>query len=131
MFQELDSSPATMQAGRVANLLGCIDGNDVQQADATQAYTQTELKGNPTWIRLPRDAWPKEWMDKGYKDPVCPLRLALYGHPDSGGRWEQHLEEHLKIVGFGKVTDWNSCYLHRRLELFLSVYVDDFKLAGP
>ena len=28
----------------------------------------------------PRNRWPKEW--KGMKDPVCPLRLASYGHPD-------------------------------------------------
>ena len=26
---------------------------------------------------------------------------------------------------------WESCFLHPELKLVLSVYVDDFKLAGP
>ena len=26
---------------------------------------------------------------------------------------------------------WPSCYYHKRLKLFLVVYVDDFKLSGP
>ena len=34
-------------------------------------------------------------------------------------------------VGFEHVTDWRSCFWHPKLELFLVVYVDDFKLAGP
>ena len=32
-------------------------------------------------------AWPKEW--EAMQDPVCPLLLALYGHPDAGG-WVGH-----------------------------------------
>eukprot|EP00975_Prorocentrum_lima_P010056 2143751-Prorocentrum_lima.AAC.1 len=67
----------------------------MQQADATQAYTQSKLGGIPTWVMLPADRWPSWWRTK-YKKPVCPLRLALYGHPDSGGCWERHCETHLK-----------------------------------
>ena len=52
------------------------------------------------------EAWPKEWHHLPYDDPVCPLVLALYGHPDSEGYWEQHC-------------------------VVLSVYVDDSKMAGP
>ena len=36
-----------------------------------------------TWIRLPREYWSPEW--RKILDPVVPLRLALYGHPDPGG----------------------------------------------
>ena len=78
---------------------------------------------------LPRDRWPPSW--KGMRNPVCPLRLALYGHPDAGGFWEQHCEEHLVSVGFVPITDWRSCFWHPELRLFLVVYVDDFKLSGP
>ena len=63
-----------------------------------------------------------------------PLRLALYGHPDAGGFWEKHCEEQIAEVGFEPVESnmaWRSCYVHRGLKLFLVVYVDDFKMAGP
>ena len=102
----------------------------VQQADAKQAYTQSLLGGKETWVRLPEEVWPEHWKGK-YTDPVCPLRLALYGHPDSGGFWEQHCEKHLLEQGFEKIRPWRSCYFHPKLKQFLIVYVDDFKMSGP
>jgi len=65
------------------------------------------------------------------RDPVCPLILALYGHPDSGGHWEAHCERCLKEVGYIPIPSWRSCFWHPKLRLFLVVYVDDFKLSGP
>ena len=61
------------------------------------------------------------------------LHLALYGHPDSGGFWEQHCEKMLKGVGFELVfpAAWPSVFYHSGLGLLLAVYVDDFKMAGP
>ena len=85
MFQELSSCPATMQAAKAADTYGLMPNHVVMQADAEQAYTQAKLGGTPTWIRLPADRWPQSWRDRDLKDPVVPLRLALYGHPDSGG----------------------------------------------
>ena len=64
-------------------------------------------------------------------DPVCPLLLALYGHPEAGGWWEDHSKEQLESVGFREIPDWKSCFWHDKLKLFLVVYVDDFKLSGP
>ena len=113
-------------------------GYDIQQADAEAAYTQCELKGTETWVRLPEDRWPDEWFVWGrgvrtckYKDPVCRLKKALYGHPDADTYWELHAEKHLRSVGFKSVPDWRSCFVHPILKLYLIVYVDDFKLAGP
>ena len=34
-------------------------------------------------------------------------------------------------VGFEKVVDWECLYLNRIWKVFLSVYVDDLKAAGP
>ena len=67
------------------------------------------------------------------KKPVCRLNVALYGHPDSGTEWEHHCDDPLKKSGFINVGDgaWPSCYVHKELDLLLSVYVDEFKLAGP
>jgi hypothetical protein len=103
IFQELSSCPATMEAARCADAYGLAYGNDVEQSDAVQAYTQAWLEGTDTWIRLPRDQWPAQWA--GYEDPVCPLRLALYGHPDSGGHWERHCTAHLTSVGFVEIDN--------------------------
>ena len=64
-------------------------------------------------------------------DPVCPLKLALYGHPDFGTDWEQHSHDHVVSQGFIPVDNWPSCYWHPEHKLFLVIYVDDFKLSGP
>ena len=55
-------------------------------------------------MRLPKDRWPPEWHGK-YVDPVVRLVLALYGHPDAGGFWEQHCERALKSVGYIQVPE--------------------------
>jgi len=129
IFQELGSCLATMEAARCADAYGLLPGHTVQQSDAEQAYTQAWLTGTPTWVRLPRDQWPKSW--EGMTDPVCPLMLALYGHPDSGGHWERRCFEHLESEGFVPIPNWPSCFWHPELKLLLVVYVDDFKLSGP
>ena len=100
--------------------------------NAQQAYVQTVLGGVETWISLPKVLRPQEW--DSYQDPVCLLKLALYGHPDAGGYWELHCHEHLTSVGFAFVPDWCSTYWHPKLKRLLSdgvQYVDDFQLAGP
>ena len=120
-----------MEAGKILDVFGSQPGYVIQQADAKQAYTQALFTGVATWVRLPKNRWPKTW--KGMSDPVVPLKLALYGHPDSGGIWEKHCETQLKKVGFEAVlTDiWKSVFYHPVKKLLLVVYVDDFKLAGP
>ncbi len=62
--------------------------------------------------------------------PVVPLRLALYGHPDSGTFWEQHCEERLLLKGFRTIPGWPGVFTHEPFLVVLVVYVDDFKLAG-
>ena len=95
MFQDLGSSPSTMEAGKAADIVGCMKGNNVQQADAEQAYVQADLNSPvPTWITLPKNQQPKHW--EKFDKPVVRLRKALYGHPDSGTYWEQHCDAHLR-----------------------------------
>eukprot|EP00959_Pyramimonas_sp_CCMP1952_P351755 7370008-Pyramimonas_sp.AAC.1 len=114
LFQELSSSPATMQAGKAADTHGLFEGHSIEQADARQAYTQSKLGGTPTRAFPPRDERPESWSHM--RNPACPLVLSLYGHPDSEGYREQHCEGHATAT---------------ELKLFLKIYVDDFKLAGP
>ena len=91
-----------MEAGKIIDVFGSQPGYSKQQGDAKQAYTQALFDGIETWVRLPRDRWPKAEWD-GMSDPVCPLRLALYGHPDSGGLWERHCQQELEKVGWTAV----------------------------
>ena len=74
------------------------------------------------WIRLPRHKWPKSWS--GMEDPVVPLERNLYGHPLAGHLLERQFEKILLKHGWVKVSklSWK--------RVFLSVYVDDIKLAG-
>ena len=58
LFNEMGSSPASMQAGKAVDCFGSQPGYCIQQADAEAANTQCELKGIPTWVRLPDDRWP-------------------------------------------------------------------------
>ena len=69
LFQNLGSSPATMEAGKVADFMGCLKGNTTQQADAEQAYVQADLQGTETWVWLPPEAWQEapDWIKKRFK----------------------------------------------------------------
>ena len=130
MFQDLGSCPATMEASKAADFYGLTPGFAVEIADAVQAYIQAELTGIPCWVCLPPEARPDSWSR--FQRPVVPLLRALYGHPDSGTMWEVHCDNHVTSVGFQAVgEEWPSCYFHPQLRLFLVVYVDDFKMAGP
>ena len=132
MFQDLGNSPASFEASRWADFLGCRDGWDVQMADAVQAYIQATLRGTPCWIELPPEAVPSECNWGKCRRPVVPLRKALYGHPDAGTFWEQRCDESVRAVGFKPIgEEWPSVYIHEKLQHVLVVYVDDFKTAGP
>ena len=87
-----------MEGSRAADLYGCVPDHDIMQADAPQAYCQTELLGTETWVCLPPEARPASWA--GMKWPVVRLKKALYGHPDSGTYWEQHCDRIVKKAGF-------------------------------
>ena len=131
MFSEATSCPATMAAGKMCDAYGMLPGHALQVSDGESAYTQAKLLGPTTWVRIPKDQWPQAWVDAGYDDPVCPLILALYGHPDAGTFWEKHCEARLIEVGFIRVPEWPSVFYHPKYKLFLVVCVDDFKMGGP
>ena len=138
IFSEQGSSASRIEASKFLNAIARAPGNDGEDSDARGAYHQVVLdemvdkKGtNPsveTWISLPRKYRPKSW-DK-VDDPVCPLRLNLYGHPLAGLYWEQYCTKNILNLGFEKVPGWECMFVHRQQKLFLSVYVDDFKMAG-
>ena len=64
------------------------------------------------------------------EDPAVPLERKLYGHPLRRLFWERQFEKILQQHGWEKVSNWECIFAHREKRLFLSVYVDDIKLAG-
>lgn len=85
--------------------------------------------GMKTWVRLPKDKWLAAWC--GLADPIAPLVLALCGHPDVGSCWETWNEEKMKKLRFRTADGWPGCYMHPQEGRFMTVYVDDCKLAEP
>ncbi len=87
------------------------------------------LGGPKTWITIHKEYWPSEWHGK-YTEPVGLLKRNIYGHPLAGLFWQRHCQSALFSFGWEQVKGWECLYKHRKDRLFLSVYVDDFKMAG-
>ena len=66
-----------------------------------------------------------EWKTQSFL-----LNGNLYGHPLAGLLWERQFEKILLKHGWEKIPNWECLFVHREKGLFLSVYVDDIKLAG-
>ena len=64
------------------------------------------------------------------EEPVVPLERNLYGHPLAGLLWERQFEEIPLKHGWEKIPNCECLFILREKGLFLSVYVDDTKLAG-
>ena len=134
VFTDQGSSASFIQASKLLDAVAMLPGNTGGQSDAPQAFTQALLYGDrlddavETWIIIPEEQRPASWSK--FRSPVVRLRLALYGHPLSGLFWEKHCHKQLKAVGFEPIPDWECCFVHKALQLVLSVYVDDFKMAG-
>ena len=140
VFTEQGSSASQMTAAKIMDIISRLPGCDGQAADAVSAYTQVKMEDAhklfkipksecpDIGIRLPRHKWSKSWSSM--EDPVVPLERNLYGHPLAGLSWERQFEKILLKHGWEKVPNWECLFVHRQKGLFLSVYVDDIKLAG-
>ena len=140
VFTEQGSSASQMTAAKIMDIISRLPGCDGQAADAVSAYTQVKMRDAhkllkipksecpDIWIRLPRHKWPKSWSSM--EDPVVPLERNLYGHPLAGLLWERQFDKIQSQHGWEKVSNWECLFVHRQKGLFLSVYVDDIKLAG-
>ena len=129
--QELGANPTSVQGLNACLAYGSLPGNSSSAADAVKAYVQALLSSKyKTWIELPPELRPKHWRDKFVK-PVVLLVKALYGHPDAGGLWEQHLKKIIRNLGGQEVPEYPGNFFFPDNKLLLSTYVDDLTLAGP
>ncbi len=144
LFAEQGTSSAHMASTKFLDIIAHMPGNSGEDADAVGAYTQILLEDSrkllgkhvipETWISLPYAQQPKWWHEMnngaGIIDPVCPLIRNLYGHPLAGMLWDKGSQKLILECGFEKIKGWESLYVHRKKQLFLGVYVDDFHMAG-
>ena len=134
VFSEQGTSASHLAAAKFIDAIARFPGNDGSDSDAIGAYTQVPLKeledseGIETWISLPKNRRPASWSK--FKDPVCKLTRNLYGHTLAGLLWEKFCHRIIKKLGFQPVPGRECLFVHRKQQLFLSVYVDDFKMAG-
>ena len=84
-----------------------------------------------TWIELPPELRPKYWKQQFVKPIVLPIK-ALYGHPDAGGLWKQHLKVIIKNLSGQEVLEYPGSFHVPDTKLPMSTYVgDDSTPAGP
>ena len=101
----------------------------IKMEDAPKLLKIPKSECPDIWIPPPRHKWPKSWSSM--EDPVVPLERNLYGHPWAGLLWERLFEKVPLEHVWEKVPNWKCLFVNREKEkgLFLSVYVDDRKLA--
>ena len=131
VFQDLAANPTSV-AGINNNIAyGMIPGHTTSTADAVKAYVQSLLDSkHATWVQLPPELWPASWRGQ-YSKPMVLLVKSLYGHPEAGAHWENHLERIIVKLGGKPVPEFPSSYFFAKTKLLLTVYVDDFTLSGP
>ena len=61
---------------------------------------------------------------------MCRLRLALYGHPESGALWDKHLSAILTRLGWVRQEVHPGLWLHTATGAILTVYVADLMMAA-
>ena len=122
-----------MTAAKVMDIIARLPGCAGQAADAVCAYTQVKIGNSQIGISRHLDSSTTTQMAKV---------MVQYGRPSrsswtkslwfllAGLLWERQFEKILCKYGWEKVSNWEWLFVHREKELFLSVCVDDIKLAG-
>jgi len=140
VFSEQGASASHMAAAKFMDAIARLPACHGEVSDAIGAYHQVLLAEGEsllndhttqfadTWITIPKSRQPASWAN--IEKPVVPLLRNLYGHPLAGLLWERHCRRAILKHGFEPVKGWECLYVHRKKQLFLSVYVDDFKMAG-
>ena len=139
-FPEAGSGASYASASNLLDAIALFPGNVGQQSDAPAAYTQAEMyeediegHATPTYVQHPEWQWNIAMIEahrRTGRKPVCRLLRSLYGHPTAGLFWERKYKQVLRAAGFKEMIGWECLFVHETWQVMLSVYVDDFKMAG-
>ena len=139
VFTEQWSSASQMTAVKVMDIISRLPGCSGQAANAASAYTQVKMEGASTlftvtksecpdiWMRLPKQKWPKSWVRYGRPSRSSwakSVRSSLGRTTMGKAIWESYIGTRM-----GKILNWECLFANREKEVFLSLYVDDIKLA--
>ena len=98
-----------------------------QAADAVSAKTQSQnvqIFGDVNRDTSGRNLGPPSKILCLFLNEIC-----MVTHPLAGLLWERQFENSSIVTRMGKVQIWEYLFVHRKQGLFLSVYVDDIKMA--
>ena len=128
VFTEQGSSASQMTAAKVMDIISRLPGfrSKWKMHQSLSKFPKSECPD--IWIRLLKHKWPKSWSSM--EDPFVLLERNLYGHPLAGLLWERQFEKVLLELCWEKVLNCECSCVNQARGLFLSVYVDDIKLAG-
>ena len=133
-FDDTATTPTGLVGLGVTLFYGLRPGHATSCSDAVQAYLQA-LIGDGTRVVIPPELWLPEWHDMYPSGTKLVVRLlkSLYGHPESGRRWQQFLERHLRELGGTECPEYpsNCIFNLNGKTLILNIYVDDLTLSGP
>ena len=109
-----------MTAAKIMDIISRLSGCAGQAVDAVSAYTQVKMEDAHKLLKVPKSECPDIW-----------IRLPRHKwHPLAGLLWKRQFEKILLKYDWEKVSNWDCFFVHCEKGLFLSVYVDDIKLAG-
>ena len=134
VYTEQGCSESQMTAAKIMDIISRLPGCDGQAADAVSAETQVKMEDAHNlfeipkaecpdiWIRLPWHKWPKSCSSRSSRKESV---MSSFGRTIMGKAiWEFYWNMAERI------PNWECLFVHREKGLFLSVYVDDIKLAG-
>ena len=140
VFSEQGSSASQLTAAKVMDIISRLPGCAGQAADAVSAYTQSHNGRCSKIIENSQIGMSRHFESSAttlvakimvqYGRPCRSSERNLYGHRLAGLLWERQFEKILLQHGWEKVPSWDFFFVHREKGFFLSVYVDDIKLAG-
>ena len=132
VFTEQGSSASQMTAAKVMDIISRQPGCARQAADAVSAYTQVKMEDAPTLFT--------RYLDSSFKTQMANI-MVHYGRPSCS--WTEFVRSSFgrtmmgtairgssTEIRLGKIPNWECLFVNWEKGLFLSVCVDDIKLAG-
>ena len=141
VFTEQGSSASQMTAAKVMDIISRLPGCVGQAADAVSAYTQVKMEDAPKLLKIPKSdvqTFGFVYHDTSGQNhgPVWKTQPFLLNEICMVILWQDYYgkgnlrKSYWDTVGKKFRIGNVSFFVHREKGLFLSVYVDDIKLAG-
>ena len=109
-WEDMATSLAALEEGRLVDAFALINKFRVQSADVEAAYLQESWPDEvpPHFLSIPREYWsylPEHLNPErlGVRDPVFRMRRMIYGHPESGHVSVHRMGEFLRGKGWESV----------------------------